>query len=403
MDETNTLSENIKTYRYRIGLDQKKTYATVNMLYDSEDTYNQDLDEDQDEVFAVEALEEKHRKPRTEGICPKLLVTDKCWDRSCCYSHNPRLLAEEKKRLMMKWSPNSSSPLTQPINAKTETLKTSPLQTKHNQTGNYNKNESKQNKATKPGLHILEVEDEELLQPEADVSSDVEDCNLISAFLQLTTPAKYYAATHRQATVNIPGTEEKKHIMVALFDSGASSNNYISKNCIAKNNLEGELKRCEKKVKVANGVVVSITDLLALTVTFTDSNEKRISVTLEFYVLDGLSLELVIGLPSIIQHFRGLFVDMINSCSEDLTLIESSSLLGETIKLNWEENLVCEEETMIPQPESFHFLECSRDEAIEKFLEELPSRIDPDFSRETAILDFLRRVCASLLGGNQRS
>lgn len=60
--------------------------------------------DEQDEVFAVEDSRDKDRQPRREEICPKLLVQDKCWDRNCRFSHNPRLMSEERKKLASKWS-----------------------------------------------------------------------------------------------------------------------------------------------------------------------------------------------------------------------------------------------------------------------------------------------------------
>ena len=396
VDETNTLSENIKVYRFRTGWDQRKSYTTVNMLEEDEETYIQGVIDEQDEVFAVEDSRDKDRQPRREEICPKLLVQDKCWDRNCRFSHNPRLMSEERKKLASKWStisnptPQSVKPWKSTTNPSRD-LSQVQISRPTDMSKNYSKDESKSNKSIRPGLNFLEEEQEESEKPDEAELSDVEDCNLISAFLQLTTSRNYYAATHREATVNIPGSDKETNILVALFDSGASSDNYISESCIERNNFSDNLQQCNKKVKVANGMITTIQKKIRLAVIFVDNNNQHVTAELDFYVLQGLSLELVIGLPSILCHFKSLFLEMIQAADGDCLFLDQAILEGDNIQLDWKENLICEEEIMIPQPASFHFLECSREEAIQNFLESLPSRIDPEFSRETAILDFLRR------------
>jgi hypothetical protein len=105
-------------------------------------------------------------------------------------------------------------------------------------------------------------------------------------------------------------------------------------------------------------------------------------------------MELVIGLPTICRDFKQLFLEMI-SCSQDLHFIDQELVEGPTLELDWSQGLICQEEKMIPEPASFpsfNFLEGSHQEAVQTFLEELPSRIDPEFSKATPILDFLSRV-----------
>lgn len=148
-------------------------------------------------------------------------------------------------------------------------------------------------------------------------------------------------------------------VKAALFDSGASSSNYISKNCVLKNQLEQYLVKVNKSVKVADGTLCNIDSKVTLTITFWNRAGESTAAELDFHVLDGLSMEIVIGLPSICKNFRDLFVEMI----EDSTLlnIQPSLLTQDKVQLHWE-SPVCQEEIMIPEPSSFQnilFLEQS--------------------------------------------
>jgi hypothetical protein len=79
---------------------------------------------------------------------------------------------------------------------------------------------------------------------------------------------------------------------------------------------------------------------------------------------------------------------------DNLAVINGDILDSKVLEVNWKDQLVCEEELMIPQPLdfnfNFNFLEVSRSEALQDFLESLPSHVNPDFSRQTEILDLLR-------------
>ena len=112
-------------------------------------------------------------------------------------------------------------------------------------------------------------------------------------------------------------------------------------------------------------------------------------------------MDVVIGLPTICGHFKDLFLEMI----EDSTIswgdpsvsgvhsIEPAILKRNLISLSWTAPL-CEEETMIPEPASFQnllFMECSYEDSLKQFLEDLPSRIDPEFNRTTPVFQYLSR------------
>ena len=101
-------------------------------------------------------------------------------------------------------------------------------------------------------------------------------------------------------------------------------------------------------------------------------------------------MELIIGLPTIQTSFRELFVEMINAGVGSVNIINANALDQEEIHLGWSPQESEEEET-IPEPKAFNlmYLEGTYEEALEKFLEMLPSKISPEFGKVTEILKFL--------------
>ncbi len=86
---------------------------------------------------------------------------------------------------------------------------------------------------------------------------------------------------------------------MTLFDTGASSGNFEQSIYCLRSNLI----LVNKKVKVANETRVNIDAKIMLGVSFDTQREMR-KACLEFNVMDGLSLDLIIGLPAICNHFR---------------------------------------------------------------------------------------------------
>ena len=69
-----------------------------------------------------------------------------------------------------------------------------------------------------------------------------------------------------------------------------------------------------KKVKVADGTLVSIDFYLILEISFEHGSSVP-TAAVKFLVMEGLSMDLVIGLPDICLHFKEVLFHMMN-CPE---------------------------------------------------------------------------------------
>ncbi len=108
----------------------------------------------------------------------------------------------------------------------------------------------------------------------------------------------------------MPGSDGILNIkVITLFDTGASGNNFVSKKFIDNNNLHGYIDPMKKKVRVANGDTMVIDSSIVLKVSFKHGSSESIE-RLKFLVMQGLSLDLVIGLPDICRVFKGVLFDM---------------------------------------------------------------------------------------------
>ena len=121
---------------------------------------------------------------------------------------------------------------------------------------------------------------------------------------------RFWRAAHKEAQVCLQDSSLTIDTNVmTLFDTGASAGNFISSAFVTKHGLESNLLKVNKKVKVANGTRVDILAKIMLQVSFqTESGIKTAS--LEFNVMEGLSMDLIIGLPSICNHFREVLAEM---------------------------------------------------------------------------------------------
>jgi hypothetical protein len=105
---------------------------------------------------------------------------------------------------------------------------------------------------------------------EAGGESDEDDQNafkIISQLLRVTQDTERWKAFHKPALVTFEdGRQVEFH--VALFDTGADRDNYISTRCVKDHRLEDFLVPVSNKVKVASGNVVQIDYKLEVDVTF---------------------------------------------------------------------------------------------------------------------------------------
>jgi hypothetical protein len=117
-------------------------------------------------------------------------------------------------------------------------------------------------------------------------------------------------AFHKPARVTLPNGRQVD-LRVALFDTGADRDNYISTRCVKDNCLEEFLTPVSNKVKVASGVVVPIESKLEVDLTFLDHCGDSHTASVIFMVLEGLGKDLVIGQPTITLHFFEIFQELL--------------------------------------------------------------------------------------------
>lgn len=407
VDETNNLSENLKVYKYRINSGRiqaatnvrEQIHGKLNQkqnLFSMED-YDEEqldkLDEIQAEEDLVYALEDKDM---SKEPCPKLLVTGKCWNRECKFSHSMGSITQKKAQLMKTWTTEKEQPNDSQRKKTYKIPGTEESSWSRNGRPNVTDNSQLQKRYAEkkiPAIRSMEEEEEEDSPEETEFEGETHvdpDFAMISAFLKLESGTHYHNVARRSgmATLKDATTFE---IKAALFDSGATASNYISKKCVKDNKLESSLVTVDKSVKVANGTVCKINEKMSFNIEFLDQNGRPIAADLEFYVLEGLNMEVVIGLPAICEHFKDLFIEMIEGTT--LSNIHPAVLERETIDLNWEAP-ICEEEIMIPHPASFQnilFLEQTYEASLQEYLEQLPTRIAPEFQASTPVFEYLGR------------
>ena len=420
VDETNNLSENIKVYKYRIGgasnyeRGQEKRSKDNERLYHMQDEDmggKEDVYEDEEELFAMGS---NVKEDYSQEACPKLLTKGQCWQRDCRYSHKARTIEQEREKLLQKWSGAQKKLTAEARDQKTMMeKKQQPLEApmglrnaQRNATADVTKSwrkifDPKSHKRV-PDVRIMEEAEADIPDQQPEQTSDSEDSEfaLISAFLKVEG-SKQHNVAKRPATARVKGGGEQIEVKAALFDTGASSSNYVSDNWINSNNLQRHLLPANRSVKVANGETCTINHRITLEISFKHRDGSPTTAMLDFLVLEGLNMDLVVGLPTICGCFKELFIEMIeestiectNDNIADIRNIQPAILKQKPVNLCWTAPL-CEEEKMIPEPASFQnifFLEASYEDSLKQFLEDLPSRIDPEFNRTTEVFQYLSR------------
>ena len=101
---------------------------------------------------------------------------------------------------------------------------------------------------------------------------------------------------------------------MTLFDTGASGNNFVSNSFVESHGLLEFICPMSKKVKVADGAFVEIASYLILEISFVHGNTVT-TASVRFLIMNGLSMELVIGLPDICRLFREVLFSMMSDPS----------------------------------------------------------------------------------------
>lgn len=130
--------------------------------------------------------------------------------------------------------------------------------------------------------------------------------------------------------------------------------------------------------------------------------QSSTSAVLDFLVLKGMSMGIVIGLPSICEHFQEIFFEMISSANSgqevsEVLLIDPHLVTDQGLQQPWKSATapINQEDDKIPEPSSFNndfVMGESYEKSREEFLSQVESRIHPKFQRSTPVLSFLQQV-----------
>jgi hypothetical protein len=197
---------------------------------------------------------------------------------------------------------------------------------------------------------------------------------------------------HRDGILKIANDE----VMITniLFDSGALHSSYISKSFINKNRhiLKDNIKKNDGFVKLGdNKTVVKVDETIQLPVSFIDNNLKEHIAEVNFVVWEMNDMNMIIGLPDILNHYLDVFIEMLKS-KEDSEEDTRFNNLQSPWSLPIQEE--AKEEIDTPLPSSFsgplHFLELSHEEAIKEYMDLLKSHINEECDKNTDIMKLLK-------------
>ena len=273
----------------------------------------------------------------------------------------------------------------------------------------------------KPKAFVMEDVDE---REQDDVSiasgSSRSSLHLMSELLKISKDASKWVASHRAAEIFTGRTSFK--VNAALFDSGANLENYVSSAFVEEHGLGDLLHETSSLVEVADGSVAAINKALRLHVTFRSADMTPYSAWVDFNVFPGLTKDIVLGFKTCCLEFAELFKELIDEGREafsraraaegDLCTVRRCAMLDYSssyvsseedggqdmyslmgIRQSYTDGVVdpwtrpsydlAPEEKYIPEPDSYRrtlrFMEVPVEQARREFLQDLITRVDPEF------------------------
>lgn len=362
-------------------------------------------------VPVVHAIRDHRNEPREQqfkskgkDVCYKLLVDGRCDSKSCYFSHDETLIKERREATKAKWNTNSQDlkqtprRVTHQLNPvrTVERFKRTPEEgTKERDRFKPRPTPGRQGSGRFNMLDFDTDEDDDGGgKGSAYLTDGSDDINLIASLLVTNTSSRYWYASHKTAGLSLHNSGDYEIVSVALLDTGASNNNYISQILIDKYGLGSFTTKCNVCCRVANGTKVEIERRIKLRIKFDLLNGSAVEAQLNFYVLPGLSEEVVIGLPDIVKYFRELLLEMLE-VGNAMNFISEIDNDNPDIRNPWSGDIDSGAEEEIPDPTSFQdlmFLEEEYDDARKTFLEMLPAKVEPEFSAVDGVLHYLENV-----------
>ena len=215
----------------------------------------------------------------------------------------------------------------------------------------------------------------------------------------------YESRVHRDGVVIIPGGSEI-YMSKVLFDSGALHKSYISKQLYEKHKevLAPHVRLINANVRMGdNQTCVQVNQAIEVGVSFVNDDLKEYAAVLDFHVWEMPGLDMIVGLPDIVEHFAALFYDMLlRDKLGDLAEPEEPKVYqldeitaGTFIKYSSGVDDDAPEAEYIPEPCAFtgplYFMEMSHEDAVKEYMEQLKTHVDPGMAASTDIIKLLSR------------
>ena len=204
-------------------------------------------------------------------------------------------------------------------------------------------------------------------------------------------------AVHSTGTILLRNGSEL-HVPRVLFDSGALGASYISGQFVKCNetHLKSLMQECNGSVKLASEQhTVSLKHFVVLTICFKDADDVTNQAAIQFFVLDALSTDMIVGLPAIVQHFSDIFIRMIRDAAAQSSLSYVQNTLSPDLLPPWSNQLEeAPEDIDTPLPCSFtdylNFMEQTYEEALKEYLGQLEEHTFQAFRDSTDIIQLLQ-------------
>ena len=178
---------------------------------------------------------------------------------------------------------------------------------------------------------------------------------------------------------------------VILFDSGAIHRSYVSEELVNEHReiLGSNLSVARSVVRLADQQTTkeSKEELEAEIEVNTDNNNTQ-AAKLNMVVWSMPGIDLIIGLPDIVQYFKETFFDMLTNISDSMELEP-----GQVVEWSNGEQLESEEEANTEVPCSFtealNFMEVSYEEALKVYEESLDKHVGEMLSSSSRLREIL--------------
>ena len=196
-----------------------------------------------------------------------------------------------------------------------------------------------------------------------------------------------YTPAHTEGIIRT--SNETIQVPCVLFDTGALHSSYVSREFVDRHRskLAPYLHAKPGMVKLGdNTTSVKIEHSLRLPVTFVDMKSVEHTATVELAVFPMSHLDMIIGLPDILHSFYPYFVDLLSDVrhlqEEEVHLLDSALVSPWTMTTS----VTAPEEELTSLPCSFpfalYYLSKSHEEAVEDFLQAIPTQVSHEMMEE---------------------